>query len=108
MSDLRLRFATSDVLHLHDLMTGTVRPRGIDLTFLIMGIEESKDRFTPLHEWEVSEFSFGNECASLCQEPPLAIALPAFTSRAFRHSAIYIHERSKIKSPADLKGLTGT
>jgi 4,5-dihydroxyphthalate decarboxylase len=104
MPNLRLTFATSDVLHLHDLVNGTIRPKGIDLTFLFMGIEENNDRFTHFHEWEVSELSFGNYCASLCQDPPPAIALPVFTSRAFRHSAIYIHERSKIKSPADLKG----
>ena len=104
MSDLRLTFATTDVLHLHDLINETVRPKGIDLTFLIMGIEENNDRFTHFHEWEVAELSFGNYCASLCQNPPPAIALPVFTSRAFRHSAIYINGKSKIRTPADLKG----
>ena len=104
MSDLRLTFATSEVLHLHDLINGSIRPKGIDLTFLIMGIEENNDRFTHFHEWEVAELSFGNYCASLCQEPPPAIALPVFISRAFRHSAIYINEKSKIRTPADLKG----
>jgi 4,5-dihydroxyphthalate decarboxylase len=104
MSDLRLTFATNDVLHLQDIISGRIRPKGVDLDCLIMLIEENNLRFTQFHEWEVSELSFGNYCASLCEDPPPAIGLPVFTSRAFRHSAIYIGPNSRIKSPSDLRG----
>jgi len=35
---------------------------------------------------------------------PEIIAIPVFVSRVFRHSAIYVAESSKIKTPKDLEG----
>jgi 4,5-dihydroxyphthalate decarboxylase len=104
MSNLRLTLAANESLQLQDLISETIRPSGIELTFLDMAIEENNARFMSFHEWEVSEASFGNFCASLSQDNPLAIALPVFTSRVFRHSALYVREGSDIKSPSDLKG----
>src|ERR1700722_11793899 len=38
-------------------------------------------------------------------DPPF-IAIPAFTSRAFRHNGVYVSTGSGINSPADLRGRT--
>lgn len=104
MSDLRLTFAANESLQIQDLVYGKCRPRGIDLTFLNMRIEENNARFTQFHEWEVSEASFGNFCASMAQPDPPTIALPVFLSRVFRHGSIYLGAGSDIRSPADLAG----
>ena len=103
MSDLRLTFAANQSLQIQDLANGKIRPSGIELTFLEMAIEENNDRFMHFHEWEISEASFGNFCASMSQPDPATVALPIFTSRVFRHSALYVREGSDIKSPSDLK-----
>jgi len=104
MSDLRLTFAANKSLQVQDLANEKIRPSGIRLTFLDMSIEENNDRFMHFHEWEISEASFGNFCASMSQPNPRTIALPVFTSRVFRQSALYVREGSDIKSPFDLRG----
>jgi hypothetical protein len=78
MSDLRLTFAANESLQIQDLANGRIRPSGIELTFLEMAIEENNDRFMHFHEWEISEASFGNFCASMSQPDPQTVALPIF------------------------------
>jgi 4,5-dihydroxyphthalate decarboxylase len=79
-------------------------PQGISLNILELPIEEMHFRFTRFREWDASEMSFGKVAALLAGERPDIVALPVFTSRVFRHSAIYLAEGSKIKSPKDLEG----
>jgi 4,5-dihydroxyphthalate decarboxylase len=81
-----------------------LRPQGIDLTLLEPPIEEMHFRFARFREWDVSEMSFGKAVAILSEERPDIVALPVFTSRVFRHSAIYVREGVNIKSPRDLEG----
>ncbi len=104
MTDLHLTFAANASHQIQDLITQRIKPSGIDLTFLDMSIEENNDRFMHFHEWEVSEVSFGNFCSVMGRDNPPVIGLPIPTSRVFRHSAIYVNEKSGIKSPSQLKG----
>ena len=84
--------------------TRELRPQGIDLVLLEPPIEEMHFRFARFREWDVSEMSFGKAVAMLAEERPEIVALPVFTSRVFRHSAIYIGEKSAIGKPKDLEG----
>jgi len=79
-------------------------PQGIDLTVLELPIEEIFFRFTRFREWDASEMSFGKTVSLMAEAAPDVVPIPAFPSRVFRHSAIYIGEKSNIKEPKDLEG----
>jgi 4,5-dihydroxyphthalate decarboxylase len=82
-----------------------LRPQGIDLTVLELPIEEIFFRFTKFREWDASEMSFGKTVSLMSQPSPDIVPIPVFPSRVFRHSAIYIGEKSSIKQPKDLAGV---
>jgi len=82
-----------------------LRPQGIDLTVLELPIEEIFFRFTRFREWDASEMSFGKTVSVMAGPAPDIVPIPVFPSRVFRHSAIYVGERSNIREPKDLEGL---
>jgi 4,5-dihydroxyphthalate decarboxylase len=84
--------------------TRELRPEGIKLTRLDLPIEEIFFRFTKFREWDVSEMSFGKIISLMAEERPPIVALPVFVSRVFRHSAIYVADAKKIRTPKDLEG----
>jgi 4,5-dihydroxyphthalate decarboxylase len=86
------------------LLEETVRPDGIDLTYLNMPVEETFFRMLRHHEFDLSEMSLSSYVLSLNDKNPPFIAIPIFPSRFFRHSCIYVTERSGIKKPKDLIG----
>jgi 4,5-dihydroxyphthalate decarboxylase len=104
MPDIHLTVAVGDYDHIRDLELGRVKPRGIALTIIPCGPEESFFRFDGLMEWEVSEISMGNFCSFMSQDDQRMVGLPIFTSRAFRQSAVYVNASGRIKHPEDLAG----
>ena len=104
MSDLRLSLAISDYIHTRDIADGRIKPVGIDLIINSLSFEQAAFRFGANREFHISEFSFANYCALLSGPKADLVALPVFPSRVFRHSSIYINERSGIRRAADLKG----
>ena len=81
-----------------------LRPQGIGLTVLELPIEEIFFRFTKFREWDASEMSFGKTVSMMAEPAPDIVPMPVFPSRVFRHSAIYVGERSSIREPKDLEG----
>jgi len=79
-------------------------PQGIGLTVLELPIEEIFFRFTRFREWDASEMSFGKTVSLMAEAAPDIVPIPVFPSRVFRHSAIYIGEKSNIREPKDLQG----
>jgi 4,5-dihydroxyphthalate decarboxylase len=79
-------------------------PQGIELSVLELPIEEIFFRFTKFQEWHASEMSFGKTVSLMARPAPEIMPIPVFPSRVFRHSAIYIGEKSGIKEPRDLEG----
>jgi len=104
MMNLPLSLALNPYDHVRDVISGEVRPAGIDLVPLELPIEEIFYRFTRFREWQVSEMSFGKVVSLMSEERPPIVALPVFLSRVFRHSAIYLPEGSPIQQPKDLVG----
>ncbi len=104
MTDLSLTLAIEDYDHVRDLVTGAVKPKGIDMTCLIFQVEETFFRFANSYEWEVSELSLAKFCSLRSQEDSPIVGIPVFISRMFRHSAFYVRSDGKIKTSADLKG----
>jgi len=89
------------------LVTGDIRPAGVDLTYLSLPVEETFFRMLRYREFDAAEMSLSSYVLSLtgAEQPPF-VAIPAFPSRAFRHNAIYVATASDISSPADLRGKT--
>lgn len=85
------------------LADGRVRPRGIDLTYLGLPVEETFYRMARYREFDVAEMSLSSYTISLSHGTPF-VAIPVFPSRAFRHHAVYVHAGSGIERPEDLAG----
>ncbi|GEC03210.1 4,5-dihydroxyphthalate decarboxylase [Streptomyces spinoverrucosus] len=104
MARLHLTFACGDYDRTRALEEGTVRPDGIDLTYLRLPVEETFFRMMRHQEFEVAEMSLSSYVVSLRTEPRPFVALPVFTSRMFRHGSLYCHADAGISSPEDLRG----
>jgi 4,5-dihydroxyphthalate decarboxylase len=109
MSKLPLTIACWDYDRTRAIMDGRVGVEGCDVNYLPLAVEETFFRAFKNAEFDACELSFSTYLLSLSRERDLGIALPyravpAFVSRVFRHSGIYIRTDRGIRSPADLKG----
>ena len=104
MSKIRLSMACWDYDRTRALMEGTIRPDGIELTYLNYPVEETFFRMLRYQEFDIAEMSLSSYVLSLFQKDAPFIAIPIFPSRFFRHSCIFINSASGIKSPSDLIG----
>lgn len=105
MARLKLTLACGDYDRTRALEEGTVRPDGIDLTYLRLPVEETFFRMLRHREFEVAEMSISSYALSLQADPPPFVALPVYTSRMFRHGAVYCNADAGITAPADLRGM---
>ena len=86
------------------LIDGSVKPEGIDLTFLANTGAETFWRMLRYKEFDVAEMSLSSYVATLFSEDPAFIAIPVFPSRVMRHSCIQINSEGSVKTPKDLIG----
>ena len=86
------------------LRSGCVRPEGIDLTCLTLYPPEIFYRMCRYQEFEVSEMSMGSHCFFLGQGESPFVGIPAFPSRVFRHSMVYVNNEAGIERPEKLSG----
>jgi ABC-type nitrate/sulfonate/bicarbonate transport system substrate-binding protein len=101
---LRLTLACGDYDRTRALEEGTVRPDGIELTYLRLPVEETFFRMSRHREFEVAELSLSTYALSLRDDPPPFVALPVFPSRMFRHGCVYVRAEAGIAGPGDLAG----
>jgi 4,5-dihydroxyphthalate decarboxylase len=66
--------------------------------------EEVFHRAFKHREFDVCELSFSSFMRTIDSGDAAYVGIPAFVSRLFRHSAVYIRTDRGIKEPADLKG----
>jgi 4,5-dihydroxyphthalate decarboxylase len=104
MNRIRLTFSCWDYDRTRALADGSVQAEGIDLVYLTQPVEETFFRMLRYREFDCSEMSLSSYVASLNTENPPFIAIPAFPSRFFRHSCIFLSTKSGIRKPEDLKG----
>jgi 4,5-dihydroxyphthalate decarboxylase len=104
MANLPLTLASWDYDRVQPLIDGRVRPKGIDITFLNMIVEETFFRMLRHREFDVSEMSMSSYLVSLFKPDRPFVALPVFPSRFFRHSCIYVNAGAGIREPKDLIG----
>jgi 4,5-dihydroxyphthalate decarboxylase len=104
MGRLALTLACGDYDRTRALEDGSIRPDGIDLTYLRLPVEETFFRMLRHREFDVAEMSLSTYVATLDAETPPFVALPVFTSRMFRHGGIYLNADAGIEQPSDLRG----
>ncbi len=104
MSKLQLSIAIGDYDRNRPLMDGRVGIDGVDPIFMALAPEEIFFRAFRHQEFDVCEVSFSSYVVSIDKGDPAYIAVPAFLSRAFRHTSIYVRTDRGIEEPADLKG----
>lgn len=104
MTRHNLTFACGDYDRTRALEDGSIRPDGIDLTYLRLPVEETFFRMLRHREFDVAEMSLSTYVATLDTDPRPFVALPVFTSRMFRHGSVYVNADAGIRTPADLVG----
>jgi 4,5-dihydroxyphthalate decarboxylase len=104
MSRLQLSLACWGYDRVSALADGTIRPDGIDLNFQTLDVEETFFRMLRNREFDAAELSMSSYCVTLGRPDPGFIAIPVFPSRFFRHSCIFVSEKSGIREPKDLVG----
>ena len=104
MAPIKLTLACWNYDRTRPLAEGRIRPDGVDLTCLSLPVEETFFRMMRHREFDVAELSLSSYVISLCREEAPFVAIPVFPSRSFRHSCIYVHAGSGIRTPQDLVG----
>ena len=108
MSPVPLSLACRDYDRTQALADGSIRPDGVDLTYLCLPVEETFFRMLRHREFDAAEMSLSSYVTGLAADPSGGpfVAVPVFPSRAFRHNGIYVHSGSGVDGPADLVGRT--
>ena len=104
MARLPVTIATWDYDRVRALVDGRVAVEGCDVNYITMPVEECFERAYFHGEFEVAEIGFCPYLITLSRGNAPYVAVPAFLSRMFRHSAIYVRSDRDIDGPADLRG----
>lgn len=105
MARLPLTLACGDYDRTHALADGSVVPEGVDLNYI--PLEPPGEIFWRQlrhEEFDASELSLSAYVITLSRGDRRFVAIPVFPLRTFRHSFIWVTERSGIKVPQDLVG----
>ena len=103
MSKLNLSVAVRDYDRTRPLIDGTVQIDGVDPVFMALDPEEIFFRAFRHAEFDICELSLSSSTVKTAQGDFAYVGVPAFVSRAFRHTSIYVRT-DRVKQPADLKG----
>ena len=103
MSKLELSVAVGDYDRTRALIDGSVAIDGVDPIFMTLVPEEDTSGAFRAAEFDICELSLSSYTVKTAQDNSPYIAVPAFVSRAFRHTAIYVRT-DRVQKPQDLKG----
>jgi 4,5-dihydroxyphthalate decarboxylase len=103
---LPLTIACNDYDRTRPIKDGRVAVEGCEVTYLTYEAEEMFFRALRYDEFDVAELSFSGYLMTVARDRAPYIAIPAFVSRFFRHSAAFIRTDRGIRTPADLSGRT--
>jgi 4,5-dihydroxyphthalate decarboxylase len=103
MSKLRLSVAIGDYDRNRPLIDGAVQIDGVDPVFMTLDPEEIFFRAFRYADFDICELSLSSFTIKTAQGDNAYVGIPAFLSRAFRHTSIYVRT-DRIKTPKDLIG----
>jgi 4,5-dihydroxyphthalate decarboxylase len=103
---LPLSLSVCDYDRTRAIFDGRAPIEGCDVTAVNLEPEESFHRAFKFAEFDVSEISMSSYTMTTARGEAQYVAVPAFVSRLFRHSSLYIRTDRGIATPQDLKGKT--
>lgn len=106
MEDLELTVAAGSNDRTRPIRDGRVKIEGCSVRYFALEPEEAFFRAFRNQEFDVTELSFSSYILATSRDQCPYIAIPAFVSRVFRHSGIYVRTDRGIRAPADLRGRT--
>lgn len=101
---LGIAVACGDYDRTRALFDGRVPIEGCDPVFLPLAPEEIFFRAFVHEEFDVAELSLSSYVMRRARGDCPYVGVPAFVSRAFRHSAVYVRTDRGIERPEDLRG----
>jgi 4,5-dihydroxyphthalate decarboxylase len=104
MSELRLSVAIGDYDRNRPIIDGRVRIDGVDPVVMTLSPEEIFFRAFRHGEFDICELSLSSFAVQVARGTSEYVGVPAFLSRGFRHTSIYIRTDRNIRRPEDLKG----
>ncbi|OFW01664.1 MAG: 4,5-dihydroxyphthalate decarboxylase [Acidobacteria bacterium RIFCSPLOWO2_12_FULL_59_11] len=106
MRKVPLTVAVKDYDRTKAIFSGLAPIEGCDVVPLAVDAEECFHRAIKFQEFDVSELSLSSYMVTVSRGENAYIGIPAFVSRVFRHSGIYIRTDRGINKPEDLRGRT--
>jgi 4,5-dihydroxyphthalate decarboxylase len=103
MAKLNLSVAIGDYDRNRPLIDGAVRIDGVDPTFMTLSPEEIFFRAFRTEDFDICECSLSSFTVKTADGKCPYVGVPAFVSRMFRHTSIYVRT-DRIKKPQDLMG----
>jgi 4,5-dihydroxyphthalate decarboxylase len=103
-ADIPITIACGNYDRTRPLREGRVNVEGCAVTFLPLYPEEIFHRTFSNQEFDVAEISFSSYIRTVANGDAAYVGVPAFVSRVFRHSGIYVRADSGIERPEDLRG----
>jgi 4,5-dihydroxyphthalate decarboxylase len=103
MRKLSLSVAFRDYDRTRPLTDGSVQIDGVDPVFMTLSPEEIFFRAFRHAEFDICELSLSSFTVKTAKGDNPYVGIPAFLSRAFRHTSIYVRT-DRIRAPAELKG----
>ncbi len=103
MAKLKLSLAVGPYDRTRALVDGSVQIDGVEAMCMTLSPEEIFFRAFRHAEFDICELSLSSFTVKTAQGNCPYVGVPAFVSRAFRHTSIYVRT-DRIQKPADLKG----
>ncbi len=104
MADVPITIACGNYDRTKAIIDGRVKVEGCDINYLPLYPEEIFHRLFKFQEFDVAEMSFSSYIRTVAAGTSEYIGIPAFVSRLFRHSGIYVRADAGINKPEDLRG----
>ncbi|HTY67856.1 MAG TPA: ABC transporter substrate-binding protein [Alphaproteobacteria bacterium] len=104
LAPIPITIACGDYDRTRAIKDGRVPVEGCAVNYIGLEPEEIFHRAFKHDEFDVCELSFSSYVRSVDSGNPTYIGIPAFVSRVFRHSGIYVRTDHGIRQPSDLKG----
>lgn len=104
MARLAVTLACGDYDRVWALRDGRVAVEGADVNVVPLQPEECFWRMIRFAEFDAAEMSLSSYTMLRAKGDERFVAIPAFLSRSFRHSSIYVRAGAGVASPRDLEG----